>query len=175
MVLTTHEHPDHQGNLVRLAGESVARKAWFNPGQLPPSPVALMLAWGNQPIPAARVRADGPMAVAPGVVVIPAPSHTPGSQMVYVRLASGQELLFAGDIASLEQNWRDLRARSRLIGDHFAPEDRRAVFSWLKTIQQLRRESPVLVVIPGHDWHTVQTNPAFKPAISIGFSQQPAG
>ena len=62
------------------------------------------------------VQAGAPQAVAPGVVVIPAPSHTLGSQMVFVKLADGREFLFAGDIATMASSWRELRARSRLIG-----------------------------------------------------------
>ena len=71
--------------------------------------------------------------------------------MIFVRMASGREYLFAGDIASFEQNWKELRARSRLVGDWFAPEDRREVYSWLKTIRALRDEAPRLEIVPGHD------------------------
>jgi glyoxylase-like metal-dependent hydrolase (beta-lactamase superfamily II) len=39
------------------------------------------------------------MAFAPGIALIKAPGHTPGSQMVYVALQSGKELLLAGDVA----------------------------------------------------------------------------
>ena len=39
------------------------------------------------------------MAFAPGIVLIKAPGHTPGSQMVYMALQSGKELLLAGDVA----------------------------------------------------------------------------
>jgi glyoxylase-like metal-dependent hydrolase (beta-lactamase superfamily II) len=39
------------------------------------------------------------MAFAPGMALIKAPGHTPGSQMIYVALQSGKELLLAGDVA----------------------------------------------------------------------------
>ncbi len=55
-------------------------------------------------------------AVAPGVVVIPMPGHTPGSQVVYVRRADGVELLFLGDIVWNARNLRERRGKSRLIG-----------------------------------------------------------
>jgi glyoxylase-like metal-dependent hydrolase (beta-lactamase superfamily II) len=38
------------------------------------------------------------LAIAPGVVLKKAQGHTPGSQMVFVALASGSELLFVGDV-----------------------------------------------------------------------------
>lgn len=42
---------------------------------------------------------DGLLPIAPGVVLIRAAGHTPGSQMIYVRLASGKEVILAGDVA----------------------------------------------------------------------------
>ena len=36
--------------------------------------------------------------VAPEIVLIKAPGHTPGHQMVYVRLASKRDYLFIGDV-----------------------------------------------------------------------------
>ena len=38
-----------------------------------------------------------PTRVAPGVVLIPAAGHTPGSLYVFVALANGQEVLLVGD------------------------------------------------------------------------------
>ena len=37
-------------------------------------------------------------AVAPGVVLVSAPGHSPGSQLVYVRLADYREVLLVGDL-----------------------------------------------------------------------------
>jgi glyoxylase-like metal-dependent hydrolase (beta-lactamase superfamily II) len=39
------------------------------------------------------------LAFAPGMALIKAPGHTPGSQMVYVALQSGKEVLLSGDVA----------------------------------------------------------------------------
>src|SRR4051812_44067463 len=41
--------------------------------------------------------------LAPGVVLISAPGHTPGAQLIYVRLASGRELLLVGDLVWLKE------------------------------------------------------------------------
>ncbi len=103
------------------------------------------------PLPAACLSGTGPEAVAPGVVAIPAPGHSPASQMIYVRLANGREYLFAGQNAPLDASWRQLRARARLIGDFRYGENRREVFSWLLTIRQLAKEAPGLVIVPGSD------------------------
>ncbi|HMT46458.1 MAG: hypothetical protein RL702_1202 [Pseudomonadota bacterium] len=172
LVLVTHEHPDHEGALVAQGGPPLLQAARLNAGQVPPALLAAELAWPAGPAPAARIAGTGPQAVAPGVVVIPAPSHTPGSQMIYVRLANGREFLFAGDIATFAQSWLETRARSRLVGDHLAREDRREVFSWLRTITALKRQAPGLVVLPGHDPEWV-TGPDQRAPVRSGFSLGP--
>lgn len=151
LVLFTHEHPDHQGAALRMAG-GLPAGARFNPGQLPQAELAAKLPWQAGAAPVANLSAAAPQAVAPGVVVIPAPaSHTPGSQLIYVRMADGQEVLFTGDIATLRHSWQDLRARSHLVTQFLAPENRAEVYAWLKTIRQLKQEAPGLHVVPGHD------------------------
>ena len=154
-IAITHEHIDHQGGLVALGDPAIFARTAFNAGQLDPAKWTDMLPWPAGPRPAPRIVGTVPVAIAPGVVVIPAPSHTPGSQMIYVRLASGRELLFAGDIATLADNWEQLRARSRLVGDYIAPENRSEVFAWLRTIEALKAQAPQLDVIPGHDWEWI--------------------
>ena len=148
----------------------MAEAAWLNLAQLPTSPSARLLPWANAANVQPRILGSAPVAVAPGVVVIPAPSsHTPGSQLIYVRLANGRELLFAGDNSSFAQNWQELRGRSRLVETWFAPENRAEVFAWLKTIRALKAQAPSLVVVPGHDWEWLE-NPENLTGVRIGFS-----
>ncbi|MBS0255755.1 MAG: MBL fold metallo-hydrolase [Proteobacteria bacterium] len=179
LVLFTHEHFDHIGGFVAQlsgpGGGALLAKARLNPGQLPPSPIAATLDWPRGlPLPAPAIHLGAPQAVAPGVVVIPAPSHTPGSQMIYVRLANGREYLFAGDISSMAANWQELRGRSRLFSQYLAgpPEDRAAVFAWLATIRQWHREAPGMVVLGGHDWRTIAGAPGHL-GIMADFSDTP--
>lgn len=169
LVLFTHEHPDHMGAAVRL-GEAGLANAWLNPGQLPAAAVAGSLAWPLGARARPRIEGSKPRAVAPGVVVIPAPSHTPGSQMVFVRLASGHELLFAGDIATLNRSWREGRARSRLVGDFIAPEERQAVYDWLATIRNLKQQAPNLFIVPGHELPIDSPNAEWRTVARKGWS-----
>ena len=103
-IIVTHEHGDHIAGLIKspsfneLAPKAVLTRAQLetlvNEPQMPELKAA--------PEMAARLHvidyADA-MAFAPGIVLIKAPGHTPGSQMVYVALQSGKELLLAGDVA----------------------------------------------------------------------------
>ncbi len=147
LILLTHEHPDHAGGVTALASNRQIRaRVRLNPAEAK----ALQLA-GPNPLPSGTQ----PFAVAPGIVIIPAPSHTPGSQLVYVLLADRHELLFVGDVASFAQNWQEIRARSRLVGQYYIPENRAEVFAWLRTIAALKRSDPTLFVIPGHDFEWV--------------------
>jgi len=91
--------------------------------------------------------------------------------MIYVRLADGREVLFAGDIATMAASWQELRARSRLIGDYLAPEDRREVYAWLRTIRALKAEAPGLLIVPGHDFEWLIHDKAAKAIVRVGFQQ----
>lgn len=169
LILVTHEHPDHLAALVDHGGSALASAVRLNARQLPPSPLARLVHWKAGQIPAPRITGTAPQAVAPGVVVIPAPdSHTPGSQLVYVRLADGNEFLFAGDLASFAQNWQELRGRSRFIQRWFAPEDRSEVFAWLQAIRALKHANPGLTIVPGHDYEWL-ANPSNNSGVKVGY------
>ena len=169
LVLITHEHADHLGGVVSLGNRALLGRVRFNAEQLPGNRWTDLLKWPAGELPRPAIVGPAPVAVAPGVVVIPAPSHTAGSQMVFVRLADGREYLFTGDIATLAQSWQQLRARSRLVGDYLAPEDRAEVFAWLMTIRTLKAQAPALVVLPGHDFEWV-IDPHNKTGVRHGFS-----
>ena len=157
LIVFTHEHIDHIGGLLRLPDFArIAPKALITPEQLGGNPWSDALPWPREAHALLRAFSySGMTAVAPGVVLIRTPGHTPGSQMVYVHLADGREVLFAGDTSTMALNWEQLRARSRLIGDLIAHEDRHAVFGWLKAIRRLHRAAPAMVVIPGHEFEAL--------------------
>jgi glyoxylase-like metal-dependent hydrolase (beta-lactamase superfamily II) len=94
---------------------------------------------------------QGMIAIAPGVVLIRAPGHTPGSQMVYVQRTDGQEYLFMGDVASSADNVRLQRIRSRLVTDFMTHDDRRAVMLQTMALHRLVAAEPRIALVPGHD------------------------
>ena len=83
--------------------------------------------------------------LAAGVVLIKAPGHTPGSQMVYVRLASGKEVLLIGDIAwvlaGVEQRRQKPEAQSARLG-----EDRAAIQQELEWLHNVMARTSIAVV-----------------------------
>ncbi len=151
-IIVTHEHGDHIGGLVASPHLSaLLGKARLTPEQLGDIP-------GGRPAWPARSRErieplhyQGLHAIAPGVVLIRAPGHTPGSQMVYVRRADGHEYIFMGDTASLAGNVSHLAIRSRLVTDYFTHDDRRAVMLQVIALQRLALVNPQLTLVPGHD------------------------
>ena len=107
-----------------------------------------------------------PYPVAPGVVVIPTPGVGPGTRMIFVRLAEGRELLFAGEIAPLNVSWRQDRPPPRAV-TLFHRRPRVEIAQWLRTIRRLKWSAPLLVIVPGRD-------PALPPPLKRGFAKTSA-
>lgn len=153
-IIATDETGDTLGGLARFARSPAAApalaRAWLNPAQLPAVTRGQGLPWPDRlALPALIDRQ--PRAVAPGVVVIPTGSPSPGSQMVYAHLADGREYLFAGPVAPFGINATQLRTRSRLLDWWEGREDRAGAMRWLVTLRQWHKEAPQLFVVPGHD------------------------
>jgi glyoxylase-like metal-dependent hydrolase (beta-lactamase superfamily II) len=154
LIVVTHEHNDHIGGLlgfVFLHAEMQSGRVKLNTGQVAnlerynPGYHSEAFA-GYQPLTYAKY-----FAIAPGMVLIRAPGHTPGSQMVFVKTASGQEFLFTGDIAWTMQNIDLVRERARLVTQFFLGEDREAVLNQLAALNTLKKDEPDLHIVPGHD------------------------
>lgn len=153
-VAVTHEHPDHIGGIARfpmperLAERLVLMRAQYIgmasavSGGIPPATYA-----------AAQIELPGPTRIAPGVVMIPAPGHTPGSVMFFVKLADGKEVLFIGDIAWVLSNIEDLTTRPRFTQQVFmaSGEDRAAVADQVRALHDLSVAEPALIILPAHD------------------------
>ncbi|WP_379538875.1 MBL fold metallo-hydrolase [Novosphingobium tardum] len=160
LVLFTHEHLDHMTGLLRMKDfASVAPHVLVTPEQGPGGPLARSLPWPRDTGRLVPRKLAPVQPVAPGVVVVRTPGHTPGSQMIFARLADGSEYLFAGDTASMRRNWSLKRLRSRLLSDYLAPEDRPQVMGWLRAINDLFRQDPGLIVVSGHDYDDLVTDP----------------
>jgi glyoxylase-like metal-dependent hydrolase (beta-lactamase superfamily II) len=152
-VVVTHEHPDHIGGLVahpnlsevlvntRLTQEQVDHPEKMFGLSFPEGALA-----SYRPLSYDRYHA-----LAPGIVLIKSPGHTPGSQMVFVKTAGGREYLFLGDVAWRFESVERLAARARLVSMFFLGEDRDAVLLQLAELKRLKDSNPELVMVAGHD------------------------
>jgi glyoxylase-like metal-dependent hydrolase (beta-lactamase superfamily II) len=152
-IVITHEHMDHIGGLTahpalanvlpktRLTQEQLAHPEFSLPAKFPDHALD-----GYQPLVYEQYHA-----LAPGVVLIKAPGHTPGSQMVYVQTADGTELLLIGDVAWHFRNIELQRERARLMTWLFLKEDRAAVFGELAALKRIHDTQPTVHIVPGHD------------------------
>ncbi len=99
----THEHFDHTMGILRSPSfDAIRLHAVFTRAQV------TGMRTGPAPMPGATIDSatagrlltvdyDPYLAIAPGVVLVRAAGHSPGSQFVYVRLASGREIMLIGD------------------------------------------------------------------------------
>jgi glyoxylase-like metal-dependent hydrolase (beta-lactamase superfamily II) len=152
-VVITHEHPDHIGGLVAspniaavLSHTQLTKEQVDNPARMaglkfPPGALD-----NYQPLIYDRYHA-----LAPGIVLIKAPGHTPGSQLVYVKLADGREVLFLGDVAWRIESVERVAPRARYVSDFYLKEDREAVILELAEFKRLLDTEPSLIMIAGHD------------------------
>jgi glyoxylase-like metal-dependent hydrolase (beta-lactamase superfamily II) len=153
MILFTSEDRDHLGGFIgSRAFPRIAGKVLLAAGQEPGGQQSRELPWPDRRDGLTPPMAPVPIqAVAPGVVLVRTGGHSPGSQMVFLQLQDGRELLLAGDVAPFYGNYKNLRAGSRLKTDWVEPEDRTAQFAWLKAIRALKVQAPQVKIIPGHD------------------------
>jgi glyoxylase-like metal-dependent hydrolase (beta-lactamase superfamily II) len=153
-IVVTHEHHDHVGGVVRspalgaLAPKTLLNRAQARTLQERPN-VPLIRIDSTTAASYPLVDYELLLPIAPGVVLIRAPGHTPGSQMVFVRLASGRELLLIGDIAwhmdGVEQRRQKPDSISKDMG-----EDRVALQAELDWLHDVSTRTPITLV-NGHD------------------------
>ncbi|MEO1406147.1 MAG: hypothetical protein AAFV54_06610, partial [Pseudomonadota bacterium] len=154
-VLMTHEHLDHVMAIARhpdpaalapnlvLNAPQIEALPLFASGALDPALLSL------------SPRLDGFVrAIAPGVVIVPAAGHTPGSQNVYIRLQNGEEILLIGDIVWNMSAIEALKTRPVLTQYLvFRPnyEDREAIKTQVRALHDMIEANPALHVLPAHD------------------------
>jgi glyoxylase-like metal-dependent hydrolase (beta-lactamase superfamily II) len=151
-IIVTHEHGDHVAGVIhtplakQLAPKTILTrdqvKTLLTSPQMPEIKLAPEAANAYN-----IVDYDKYLPVAPGIVLIKAPGHTPGSQMVYARLDSGREYLFIGDTAWHMDGVRQIKGKDA----PWIQEDEellKAQLTWLNKLYNTERN---LVIVASHD------------------------
>jgi glyoxylase-like metal-dependent hydrolase (beta-lactamase superfamily II) len=152
LIVVTHEHGDHVAGVIRtprareLAAKTILTRSQvetlLRAPQMPEITLTVEMA--------ARyvvVDYDRYLPVAAGMVLIKAPGHTPGSQMVYIALESGREYLLIGDAAWHMDGVRLMKGKDA----PWITEDQKSIMSQLTWLNELSRSEPRLVIIASHD------------------------
>jgi glyoxylase-like metal-dependent hydrolase (beta-lactamase superfamily II) len=151
-IIITHEHGDHVAGVIRtehlaeIAPKTVLTRAQVEGLETNPQMPEIKIT----PEMASRynvVDYDKYLPFGPGIALIKAPGHTPGSQMVYVALESGREYLFIADTA-----WH--MDSVRLIKGKAAPwvkEDEPEILAQLKWLHGLSETEKNLYIVASHD------------------------
>ena len=152
-IVITHEHGDHVAGVLRSPDrDAIAARTILTEAQVHTLTTAPQL-------PEIRITEQQAsdylvvdyrdyLPVAPGMVLIEAPGHTPGHQMVYVRLAQGTEYVFIGDVGWLIDNVTELRLRPAETIERIG-ENPQALLSQLVWLNSVADQGVVLV--PSHD------------------------
>nr|WP_156780904.1 hypothetical protein [Hyphomonas sp. Mor2] len=154
-VLMTHEHLDHVMAIARhpdpsglapnlvLNAPQIAALPLFADGTLDPALTSLQAGLSGEVA-----------SIAPGIVIVPAAGHTPGSQMVFISLQNGQEILLIGDIVWNMGAIEALKTRPVLTQYMvFRPnyENRDAIKQQVRALHDMMTAHIDLIVLPAHD------------------------
>jgi glyoxylase-like metal-dependent hydrolase (beta-lactamase superfamily II) len=92
--------------------------------------------------------------LAPGLVLIKAPGHTPGGQMVYARLQNGAEYLLVGDVVWNSESINRLTGRPLLM-NLAMNEDRTSLGNEIRTLYNIAHSEPIHLVV-SHDGEQIE-------------------
>jgi glyoxylase-like metal-dependent hydrolase (beta-lactamase superfamily II) len=165
LILATHEHYDHICGLTRSPYfDRIAPKARLTRAQLAaPSAISSLDDRARETLVPMDPRPLHP--IAPGIVLVAAPGHTPGSQWIYIRERSGAEWLLVGDTLWTHDALTTMVTKPWLwilIGREDADEQAR----YVRFLADLEAAHPELRVMVAHDeaqWMEALSSGALAP------------
>jgi glyoxylase-like metal-dependent hydrolase (beta-lactamase superfamily II) len=159
LIVITHEHGDHIGTVAHSSvADELAPKTILTRQQMESllhRPKVTFTPFDSTK--ANRyivIDYDRELPIAPGVVLIKAPGHTPGAQVVYVKLASGREVILSGDVAWHRLGIETGKEKPDSTSKQMA-EDRTAIAGELAWLHQAEQAGVSVVV--SHDGEQLKT------------------
>ena len=152
LIILTHFHADHVAGIVTsqnfeaLAAKTVATSLTLHLMRKEPHRPHLKISI-VQSVQFIEIDYLGLYPVAPGVVLIKAPGHSPDQQMVYARLQSGAEILHSVDSAWIYDNILQLRPKAA----PWVKEEVPAIMAQLRWLKNLHDTEPNLTILVTHD------------------------
>jgi len=151
LIVLTHEHGDHIAGVIRTTASSeIASRTILTRTQaqtLLTKPQMPEIALKEADLVRYRViDYDKYMPLAPGIALVKAAGHTPGSQMVFVAPQDGPEILLIGDATWHMDGVRLMKGKDA----PWVTEDPDAVMAQLTWLNGLLRE-PNLQIVASHD------------------------
>jgi glyoxylase-like metal-dependent hydrolase (beta-lactamase superfamily II) len=152
LIVLTHHHADHVAgvlcapNFSELAGKTVITMDVADCMMNTPHRPHLKLA---PPALERFIVLDYPQyyPVAPGVVLIRSPGHSPDSQMVFIRLQSGREILHSVDSAWIMDNITKSKGKAA----PWVKEDVPAVMAQLRWLNSIAATEENITILVTHD------------------------
>ena len=163
-IVATHEHFDHLCGLTRSPYfDELVDKAVMTPSQLD-SHVYMTSVTDRVRQAVTPTEVDTMAKLAPGVVLIEAAGHTPGSVWIYVRQASGVEWLLVGDTVWTAESITHGKAKPFVIA--LGGEDPFQHAAQVRTLMTLSEDHPDLRILVSHDdeqWQNALQSGAILP------------
>lgn len=152
LIVVTHEHGDHVAGVIatpmaqELAPKTILTRAQVQTLMTNPQMPEIRLT----PETAARyivMDYNKYFPLASGMALIKAPGHTPGSQMIYIKLKSGREYLLAGDVAWHMDGVREVRGKDA----PWIKEQEDFVMTELAWLNQIYKNEKNVHIVLSHD------------------------
>lgn len=152
LIVLTHYHADHVAgvlqapNFAELACKTIATRETIRRMMETPHRPHLQLA-EDRARQFIALDYDLYYPLAPGLVLIKAPGHSPDMQMAYIRLQSGQEFLHSVDAAWNMSNIHDVKGKAA----PWVKEDVAAIKGQLRWLNRISATEKTVTILVTHD------------------------